>query len=81
MAARIRFLTREGCHLCEEARRVLDGVRASTGESVETVDVDRDLDAAARAAVTDLVPVVEIDGAEVARWRVDAARVLAALRH
>ena len=40
-----------------------------------------DLDATARAAVTDLVPVVEVDGAEVARWRVDAARVLAALRH
>ena len=79
MAARIRVLTREGCHLCDEARRVLDGVRAATGEEVQTVDVDRDLGQAERAAVTDLVPVVEVDGAEVARWRVDARAVLAAL--
>lgn len=79
MTARIRFLTREGCHLCEEARRVLDGVRARTGEEYATVDVDRDLGDAERAEVTDLVPVVEVDGVAVARWRVDAAAVLAAL--
>lgn len=79
MAARIRFLTRQGCHLCDEARRVLEGVHAATGEPFETVDVDVDLPADERAAVTDLVPVVEVDGVEVARWRVDAAAVRAAL--
>lgn len=37
-------MTRDGCHLCEEARKVLDAVTADIGLRVEEVDIDGDDD-------------------------------------
>ena len=39
-AARITFYTRPGCHLCDEARAVIEAVCAELGESYVEVDVD-----------------------------------------
>jgi len=57
--------TRAGCHLCEEALAVLE----RHGLTVRTVDVD--LDSQLVASYGTCVPVVEIDGRERFRGRVD----------
>jgi glutaredoxin len=57
--------TRVGCHLCEEAEASL--VR----HGLRPVLVDIDQDPALRQRYTDCVPVVEIDGRERFRGRVN----------
>lgn len=38
----VRFLTRDGCHLCDEARPVLEKVAKSMNVAIEELDVDAD---------------------------------------
>ncbi len=38
----VKFLTREGCHLCDEARPVLEKVAKSMNVSIHEVDIDGD---------------------------------------
>jgi thiol-disulfide isomerase/thioredoxin len=38
----VRFLTRDGCHLCDEARPVLEKVAKGMNVAIEEVDVDGD---------------------------------------
>jgi len=76
-APRIRLLGRGGCHLCDEARAVVDAVARETGEPFVELDVDDHPDLL--DAYSDLVPVVFVDGVEQGYWRIDAARVRAAL--
>jgi thiol-disulfide isomerase/thioredoxin len=38
----VKFLTRDGCHLCDEARPVLAKVAKSMNVSIEEVDIDSD---------------------------------------
>jgi hypothetical protein len=75
--ARIQLLGRAGCHLCDVAREVVEAVAAETGTAFDEIDIDEDPEL--RDRFTDLVPVVLVDGAEHAHWRVDAARLRAAL--
>ena len=42
----VRFLTRDGCHLCDEARPVLKKVAKSMNVAIEELDVDADEDLA-----------------------------------
>jgi glutaredoxin len=51
-----------GCHLCEEARQVVDAVRAQHPFDLEEVDITRD--AALERAYRERIPVVAIDGEE-----------------
>jgi glutaredoxin len=57
--------TREGCHLCEEAHKVLN----EFGISPKLVDIDTDKNL--REQFDTCVPVVEIDGRLRFRGRVD----------
>jgi glutaredoxin len=75
--ARVVVYTRTGCHLCEDALRVVSAVCDKCGESFALVDIDSDADLVAR--FTDEVPVVFVDGRQHAFWRVDAGRLRAAL--
>lgn len=77
MPPRITFYTRTGCHLCEEARVVLERVCAELGEDYAEIDVDSDPALAGRFG--DEVPVTFVDGRQHDFWRVDAARLRAAL--
>lgn len=77
MATRVLLLTREGCHLCDDARAVVESVCAETGEKWREVDIDGD--DALRAQYSDLVPVVAVDGVEAGYWRIKAHVVRAAL--
>jgi glutaredoxin len=62
---RVVLYTRQGCHLCDEAAAVL----RRHGLRPEAVDIDAD--PALRQRYTDCVPVVEIDGRERFRGRVN----------
>ena len=77
MAARVTLYTRAGCHLCEEARVVIEQVCAELDEEYAEVDIDTDPDLVAR--FTDEVPVTFVDGRQHDFWRVDPARLRAAL--
>ena len=76
-AARVILYSRAGCHLCESAREVVARVCADLGESYDEVDVDADGDLADRFG--DEVPVTFVDGRQHDFWRVDEARLRAAL--
>ncbi len=77
MTARVTLYSRVGCHLCENAREVVARVCADLGESFDEVDVDADPDLADRFG--DEVPVTFVDGRQHDFWRVDEARLRAAL--
>ncbi len=58
----LQLLTRQGCHLCEEAAETLDRVAAEAGLVPVPVDVDADPDL--QAEFGDRVPVVLLNGRE-----------------
>jgi len=62
-----------GCHLCDDARAVVDGVRADVG--FELAEVDITLDPVLANRLGERIPVVEIDGVEAFEHFVDAAEL------
>jgi glutaredoxin len=74
----VELLSREGCHLCDDARRLVERVTADAGLGFTETDVDTD--PALRAEFGDLVPVVRVDGKELGYWRIDEHRLRRALR-
>jgi glutaredoxin len=75
---RITLYGRPGCHLCDEARAVIERVCADTGESYVEFSVDDDPALAQRFG--EEVPVTFVDGRQHDFWRVDEARLRRALR-
>ena len=74
---RITLITRDGCHLCEQAAQALARVRDATGVGWRAVDVDSDPEL--QREYSDRVPVIMLDGREHGYWRVEEARLLADL--
>jgi glutaredoxin len=72
-APRLQLLTREGCHLCEQAAGTLAQIAADAG--LEPVAVDVDADPALQAEYGDRVPVVLLDGREHSYFSVDVPRL------
>ena len=66
--------TRQGCHLCDEAKATL----ASQG--LRPMEIDIDSDPELRSKYTECVPVVVIDGRERFRGRVDEVLLRRLLR-
>ncbi|MGI8521812.1 MAG: glutaredoxin family protein [Nocardioides sp.] len=77
MNARVTLYSRPGCHLCDEARAVIEAVCSELGESYAEVSVDDDPDLQRR--YTDEVPVTLVDGKQHDFWRVDPTRLRSAL--
>jgi glutaredoxin len=77
VGARVTLYSRRGCHLCDTAREVVVRVCEELGESWVEVDIDSDGDLADRFG--EEVPVTFVDGAQHDFWRVDEARLRAAL--
>ena len=67
--ARVTLVTRDGCHLCDDAKAAL----ARLG--VEWAEVDVDADPELLYEYDDRVPVVLLDGKEHGFWRVDEERL------
>ena len=74
---KVELLTRAGCHLCDDARRLVERVAGEAGVPWGERDVDGD--AGLRAEYGDLVPVVLVDGRELGYWRIEEARLRHAL--
>src|SRR5699024_468037 len=77
MSSRVELLSRAGCHLCEDARRVVRAVCEPQSGAWEEVDVDTDDDLAQRYG--ELVPVVLVDGEQIGYFRIDPRRLRAAV--
>lgn len=73
----ITVLSRPGCHLCEEALAELAPIATEFGVTVSEIDIDRD--DALLLAHLERIPVVLVDGVEVATFFVDEQAVRAAL--
>jgi hypothetical protein len=73
----VQVISRPGCHLCEEALAVVAQVCDRAGMPFEVTSVVGD--PALEAQFGDLVPVVLVDGREVARYRITAAELRSAL--
>jgi glutaredoxin len=65
----VSVYTASGCHLCEAALDVVEGVRRDIEFELRVVDIGGD--PALEAAYRELLPVVEIDGERAFTWFVD----------
>ena len=77
MTARITLYSRPGCHLCDDARAVIERVCADLGEEYVEVSVDNDPQLIERFG--EEIPVTFVDGRQHDFWRVDEARLRTAL--
>ncbi|RNL72228.1 glutaredoxin family protein [Streptomyces sp. I6] len=69
----VTLIGKPGCHLCDDARSVVERVCAETGASFEEKDITRDEEL--YRAYWEQIPVVLVDGEQHTFWRVDAARL------
>jgi hypothetical protein len=74
---RVTLISKPGCHLCDDARAVVAAVTAELGESF--VEVNMLDDPALVERYAEMIPVTLVDGLQHDYWRVDAARLRAAL--
>ena len=80
MSPRVTLYSRPGCHLCEDARAVVEQVCAEVGASWSEVDITAGPDAGELSRrFGEEVPVTFVDGRQHDFWRVDAGRLRAAL--
>lgn len=77
MVARITLYSRPGCHLCDDARTVIERVCADLGETYVEQSIDED--PALLQKYGEEIPVTLVDGRQHDFWRVDEARLRAAL--
>jgi glutaredoxin len=73
----ITLYSKAGCHLCDEARTLLENVAADADFELDEIDIRRD------AALFDRyryrIPVIAINGAEALEGRFDEIDLLAAI--
>lgn len=74
---RVTLLGKPGCHLCDDARVVIERVTADVG--VEFTEIDITTDPALQEKWWDQIPVTLVDGVQHDFWRVDEARLRKAL--
>jgi hypothetical protein len=74
----IRLYTKPGCHLCEAVEQVIARVRRDVPFEFVKRNILDDPEDLKR--YSDLIPVVTVDGREVARYRMTEAQLIAALQ-
>ena len=79
LSPRVVVFGRGGCHLCTDAEAIVAAVCDEVGETWAKIAIDED--PALRTAYAELIPVVTVDGVEVARYRIDARVLATALEH
>lgn len=75
---RVVLLSRPGCHLCDDARAVVQRVTAELGERFVERDITQDPDDLREYGES--IPVVLVDGVQTDFWRVSEPRLRAALQ-
>jgi glutaredoxin len=69
--ARVTLYGKPGCHLCDDAREVVERVRA--GHPFELREVDVSLDPELYREYGERIPVLELDGEELFEFHVEEA--------
>jgi len=75
--ARVLLYSRPGCHLCDDARQVIETVCAELGERYTEVDITSSTEL--QREYGEQIPVTLVDGRRHDFWRVDPDRLRAAL--
>ena len=76
MAKTLTLFTREDCHLCHVAHDALERVRTAHPFDLVVIDLDTEAPADKRALYSSEVPVVELEGKKVMKYRIDEARLV-----
>ena len=76
-AHQITLLSRPGCHLCEDARAVIERVAAELGVAWSERDITQSEDDL--RLYSEMIPVTFIDGVQHDYWRVSEDRLRTAL--
>ncbi|HEV7171855.1 glutaredoxin family protein [Pedococcus sp.] len=74
---RVTLIAKPGCHLCDEARAVIERVTADLGVRWHELSIEDDR--ALAEQYWEQVPVTLVDGRQHDYWRVDEARLRKAL--
>ena len=74
---RVLLYSKPGCHLCDEARTVIETVCAELGEQYDEVDITSS--EALMSRYGEEIPVTLVDGVQHDYWRVDPERLRTAL--
>lgn len=77
LPCRITLLSRPGCHLCEDARTVIERVAADLRVSWAERDITASEDDLRE--YREMIPVIFVDGVQHDFWRVDERRLRRAL--
>jgi hypothetical protein len=77
MTPRVTLYSKPGCHLCDDARAVIERVCADLGESFAEVSILDDPELLRRYG--EEIPVTLVDGAQHDFWRVSESRLRSAL--
>ncbi len=65
----LTLYSRPGCHLCEEMKAVVERVRREHPIELYEVDISGDLELERRYGQE--IPVLELDGKKIAKFRID----------
>ena len=74
---RVVLYSRPGCHLCDDARAVIEAVCAELGERYDEIDITGSEELT--RSFGEEIPVTFVDGRQHDFWRVDPVRLRAAL--
>ncbi|MFJ2744504.1 glutaredoxin family protein [Streptomyces sp. NPDC087440] len=69
----VTLIGKPGCHLCDDARVVVEGVCGELGVRWEERDIS--VDAELHREYWEQIPVVLVDGEQHTFWKVDAGRL------
>ena len=81
----LTLLTKPGCHLCEEAQKAIELVMFEFSKEnsdvvqIELTELNILEDEALKNQYSEEIPVLQINGATHAYWKIDSERLLAAL--
>jgi glutaredoxin len=74
----LTIYSRPGCHLCEEMKGVIQKVAARQPVDLREVDISGDPELERRYGLE--IPVLEIDGKKIAKYRIDEQVLTRAIR-
>jgi glutaredoxin len=73
----VTIYSRLGCHLCDDAEKVLESLREELNFEIEVINIDEDAELV--KLYSDQVPVIHIDGIHHDFYKVDPLRFKSSL--
>jgi hypothetical protein len=75
----LRLYSRPGCHLCEDMKAVVDRVAGAHAGPIKVEEIDISMDAGLEVRYGLEIPVLEIAGRKVAKYRITEPELRQAL--